>query len=381
MRLTVTFISILVLSFMTVRLTLGQSSDSLIGARDVLRLSVFEEPDLSFDVVVSGNGEFSYPLLGVVKAVGLTVNELARHMEKRLKDEQFLVEPSVRVRFIEQNNTVVSIVGAIVQPGIEPIYPGLRLRDVLAKHGGIKEEEAAPYISVQRANGAFLQINRDDLLTAGDVESTTGNVVLITGDEIIVPFAKQIYVLGAVNRPGGIPLTRNLRVGDAFGLAGGRKENAGQSMFWHRNVETEKQEIITFTYDEYQNNVKFRSQLLHPGDSIYVPQNDMVFVSGQVNNPGAIAWKPGMTVMNAIVEAGDRTFTASRTVRVYRIGPDGKHNMTKYSLSDLQKGNVEFLVKPGDIIHVSHSLLNIPYTVRRLNPFSLPLNFLESSAF
>lgn len=342
---------------------------------------MFEEPELSIEVVVFGDGTFSFPLLGKVEAKGLTLHDLSRSLEQRLQQENYLVNPSVIVRFVEQNNTVVSIVGAVQQPGVIPIYPGLRLREALARQGGVKIEEAAPYINLQRMSGSFLQINRDELMSGDVVDAATGNVVLQTGDEIIVPYAKEIYVLGAVNSPGGVALTRNLKVGDAFGLAGGRKPNAGESMFWHRNKPDGDQEIITFTYEQYQHNLEFRSQPLSPGDSFYVPQSDMVFVSGQVTNPGAVAWKPNMTVMNAIVEAGDRTFTASRTIRVYRIGPDGKHVMTKYSLSDLQEGKVDTQVKPGDIIYVSHSILNIPFTLRRLNPFSLQLDFIENSIF
>lgn len=359
----------------------ASSNDPKIGPRDVLSITVFNESDLSLDVVVSGDGDFNFPLLEKVKAAGLTSGELEQHMQQRLKDEGFLVNPTVLIRIVEQNSEVVTISGAVKKPGVTPIYPGIRLRELIARQGGVDENQAGPYIHLQRTNGEQIQIDREELLRSGDVLSATLNVQLSAGDEIMIPFAESIYILGAVTIPGRIPLTRSMTIGDAMGLAGGRTSNAGYAMLWHHIDEEGAQQLNTFTIDQYQSDPAIRNRSLRAGDSIFVPQNDMVFVSGQVEKPGAYPWKPDMTITSAIVEAGDRTFVASRTIRVYRRDAEGHQQMTKYSLSDLQKNKVDNRVLPGDIIHVSHSILNIPYTVRKLNPFSLPLSVLESSVF
>jgi len=316
-----------------------------------------------------------------VNAAGRTSSELEIHMQERLRDEEFLVSPTVIVKITEQNSAIVTLAGAIKTPGIVPIYPGIRLREVIARQGGVDDTQAGPFIHLQRLDGVQVQIDREELMQSNNIQSATMNVLLNAGDEIIIPFAENVYILGAVKNPGDIPLTRTLTIGDAIGLAGGRSDNAGHTLLWHHINQEGNQQLSTFTSEQYQSNSEIRNQSMNAGDSIYIPDNDTVFVAGQVNKPGAYPWKPNMTITSAIVEAGDRTFVASRTIRVYRVVPDGSQVMTKYSLSHLQKNEIDNIAKPGDIIHVSHSILNIPYTLRRLNPFSLPLTVLESSVF
>ena len=104
--------------------------DPVIGPRDVLDIKVYDEPGLSLTVVVSASGEFSFPLLRRVQVAGKTADELGLHMEQRLRDEHFLLDPSVSVILKEQNSTVVTLLGAVTKPGVVPIYPGMPLTHI-----------------------------------------------------------------------------------------------------------------------------------------------------------------------------------------------------------------------------------------------------------
>ncbi|MBI1387553.1 MAG: hypothetical protein GC154_03805 [bacterium] len=350
------------------------ATDPKIGPRDVLSITVYNEPTLTMDVVVSASGRFSFPLLGRVDAEGKTADQLGLHMEERLKKERFLADPTVIVRIHEQNSAAATLSGAMEKPGVAPIFPGMRLRELISRNGGVKADEAGPFLNVQRASGEMFSIDREALMSAQGVDSATLNIEVMPGDEVIAPIAREVYVLGAVNKPGGVAMTRALTLDDAFGLAGGRSQTAGDAMLWNHTEKDGEPKLITFTYYQYQNDPALRGAEMTPGDSVYVPQNDFVFVGGEVERPGAIPWKPEMTLMSAIVEAGDKTFVAGNDVWLIRAGADGRQARVKYKLTALRKGGNPISVIPGDVIQVSPGILNIPYTLRRLNPFTLPVD-------
>ena len=351
-------------------------SDPAIGPRDILGITVFNEPTMSMDVVVSASGEFSFPLLRRVEAAGKTLDELGLHMEKRLREGRYLIEPSVTIRFVEQNFFIVTLTGAVKEPGVIPIYPGFRLRRLVAQQGGILDAEAGPFIHVQRASGEQLTVPRDDLENGNSDEMSRANVELMPGDDIVVPNADDFYVLGAVNQPGGFPLTRSTTLGEALGMAGGRAPKGGNTLLWHRHRKNEEPLLVTFTYAEYQENPTIRNSSVGVGDSLYVTQNDFIFVGGKVLKPGTYPWEPDMTVLSAVVTAGDREFTAGQSIVLVREGSDGKQFKIKLKHSDIKKNREKDVnVLPGDIIYVSaNPLLNVPYAIKRINPFSTAMS-------
>lgn len=357
--------------------------DPVIGPRDVLKISVFNEPAMSMEVVVSASGEFSFPLLQRVQAGGKTLDELGLHMEKRLREGRFLIDPSVTVTFVEQRYFTVTLTGAIGKPGIVPIYPGFRLRDLIAQQGGIHDKIAGPFIHIQQDTGNLIKICRDDLENGTQEQMREANIELSPGDDVIVPNANEFYVMGAVNQPGGFPLTRDITLGEALGMAGGRTEKGGNTLLWHCNKPESEPILITFTYHQYQEEPAIRNAPVHPGDSLYITQNDFIFVGGKVENPGTYPWQPKMNILSALLTAGGREFTASQSIELIREGGDGKQFMMKFRYSELRKDKEKNMgVLPGDILHVgANPLLNIPYTLRRINPFSFSLQMFEAAMF
>lgn len=359
------------------------AKDPVIGPRDVLNIRVFNEPAMSMDVVVSASGEFSFPLLRRVKAAGKTLDELGLSMEKLLREGRYLLDPSVTVSFVEQKHFVITLTGAVSKPGIIPIYPGFRLRELIAQQGGVIHEKAGPFIHVQRPTGEQLKICREDLDAGDAVSMQKANIELIPGDDIIIPNANEFYVLGAVNQPGGFPLIRNTTLGEALGMAGGRAAKGGNTLLWHCNKKDSEPLLITFTYSQYQEDAAIRATSINPGDSLYITQNDFVFVGGKVEKPGTYPWEPNMTVVSAILTAGGREFIASQNVDLIREGSDGKQTKIKLNHSDLLKNrDKDVKVLPGDILFVSaNPLLNIPYVIKRINPFASTLQMFDAALF
>ena len=122
------FLSIVLTAVFSLPVLAAQRGDPVIGPRDVLKIEVYDEPELSLEVVVSASGTFSYPLLELVDATGHSAHSLARHMEKRLFNERFLRFPSVNIAITSQKNSVATLSGSVREPGTYSLAPGTRLR-------------------------------------------------------------------------------------------------------------------------------------------------------------------------------------------------------------------------------------------------------------
>lgn len=349
--------------------------DPLLGPRDVLDIQVYGESNLSMVVVISASGDFSFPLLQRVKAAGRTADELGRYMEKRLKDERFLRNPSITVRIQDQKHFTVTLLGAVAKPGAVPIYPSMSIHQLLAEQGGIIHEKASPYIHIQRLNGNRIEVPRE-ALENDEIDERMNDLALEPGDVVIVPEAKNVYVLGAVNKPGGYPLNQTLTLDDALGLAGGRNKTGGSTMLWHHLDDSKDAQLITFTYTQYQNDPEIRNSKVSPGDSIYLNQSDFIFIGGQVNRPGTFPWSEDLTLLSAIYTAGDLTAIADNTIWLIREDESGKQVKTRHSYYGIRKKGRDIQILPGDIIQVQpNPVLNIGLTLKGVNPLTTPITF------
>ncbi len=156
-----------------------ESSAYRIGPLDVLDVSVFKVPELSKTAQVSEVGTINYPLVGEVRAAGLTAREVEVSLTKTL-GEKYLQKPQVTVFVKEYNSQRVTIEGAVKKPGVYPIQGGLTLLQLLAVAQGTdpvsddtvlifrqesgKRSAARFTLSELRSGGAS-----DPALRAGDV--------------------------------------------------------------------------------------------------------------------------------------------------------------------------------------------------------------------
>jgi polysaccharide biosynthesis/export protein VpsN len=148
-----------------------------LGAGDLIKITVYDEPDLSLDILVGLSGSISYPLLGDIQVVGLSPRELEENLAKRLKGS-YLVDPSVTVVIEEYRPFYVS--GEVVRPGSYAFHPGLTIEKAVSIAGGFTE----------RASKSKIKILRDeDLSGSGNVKTLNGvklSDVVSPGDVITV---------------------------------------------------------------------------------------------------------------------------------------------------------------------------------------------------
>jgi polysaccharide export outer membrane protein len=129
----------------------AESSDYRISSGDKLFIDVFGEKDLQRDVAVSASGDFTFPLLGTVKAQGLTALQLQEKLKESL-GRDFLVDPQVMVSVRDYKKRTISVLGQVAQPGLVELHPeqNLTILEAIAMRGGFAPSASKRGIQVVR---------------------------------------------------------------------------------------------------------------------------------------------------------------------------------------------------------------------------------------
>ncbi len=248
------------------------ADDYIIGAHDVINITVFDEPDLSGLFRVDGDGTITYPLLGRVTAAGLT----ARVLEDRLRgllSNGYLKQPQVRVEVEQYRSQSIFIIGEVRSPGRYPLTGNMTLIEALAAAGSLSGTAGSevlivhstqttpptgPVVPGSDETAQVTHVNIADL-QAGKLAA---NVALHDGDTIFVPKAETFYITGQVKNPGAYVLQPGMTVLQAISLAGGLTDRGS-----NRRIK-----IVRFVNGEKKEIGVDQTDLVHAGDTIVVPQ-------------------------------------------------------------------------------------------------------------
>jgi len=239
--------------------------DYRIGQGDVLRINVYQQPDLDKLVRVSNQGQIVLPLIGPVDAKGETVAGMAKKIEKMLADG-YLVDPHVSVYVEEFRSQKVTILGDVNRPGLYEISGDISFLELVSKAGGftaLAGDEAI--IKRQLGNDGkrrkVIRIDLKDFMEKGD---TSVDVPLQENDSIFVIQARMVYVNGEVKSPNGFKYIKNMNVIKAITLANGFTEKAApKSIKIIRKIDGQ---------EKIFNKVKMDMPVL-PEDVIVVPES------------------------------------------------------------------------------------------------------------
>jgi polysaccharide export outer membrane protein len=196
-----------------------------IGARDQVTVTVFNAPDLSGKFVLDADGVLVHPLLGPLRAAGLTARQLEALVATKLKEADYHRNPRVTVDLQQVPTKSVTVTGEVRQQG--PIaYAGeITLFDALVRAGMATSEAGEDILIVRPAAEPAAPDAEEQLLTANLRELISGNLAahnidLQDGDLVIVQRAEQVIITGHVNRPGAYTIPPGLTVRGALALAG-----------------------------------------------------------------------------------------------------------------------------------------------------------------
>jgi len=192
-----------------------------IGAGDSIRITVFQNPDLTVETRVTENGTVSYPLIGPVKLGGLTIPAAEAVIAKGLKAGSFIQEPQVNISLLANRGNQVSVLGAVGRPGRFPLETfNTRISEMIAIAGGISPVGADTVILTGTRAGKPLRKEIDIPAMFLD-NKLDEDIVVAGGDVIYVPRQPMYYIYGQVQHPGSFRIERGMTVRQALAQAGG----------------------------------------------------------------------------------------------------------------------------------------------------------------
>jgi polysaccharide export outer membrane protein len=247
--------------------------DYLIGPEDVLKIQVWDNPDLDRTVQISREGTFSFPLIGSVKTDGLSVAQLEKELSNRLADG-YLINPNITIAVDKYNSKKVFVLGEVHKPGTYPLTGRTDLLDIISQSGG-PTSEAGFELMIIRPKNPIIKRNPTLPQEAEEIEKITidlykllngdinQNILLKEWDTVYVPKKTYFYVYGEVMKPGRYDLEKETTVLKGITMAGGLTEKASK---WRIK--------IIRTNDGKKIEIKAKmDQLLEPEDIISVPES------------------------------------------------------------------------------------------------------------
>lgn len=290
-RITASFAALLFLMFQTAYGQETESSNSpatshlyVIAANDLLDVSILDVPELSREYRVSGIGTLEIPLLAhPIRAGGVTISELQSSLESELKQQGIVTNPhvAITVRQSEENSTVVS--GAVKKPVVYFTAAPVTLLDALSRAEGVSEDAGSVATITRGVTGrrvlgqngpASSSIDLRRLLQAADLEKEE---LVYPGDRVTVPRAGVVYVVGAVNKAGGFPLSfgrERISVLQAIALAEDLKPTAmrDKAEVLRRGADGTGKEMIPIPLKQILAGKK-EDLVLAPNDILFIPDS------------------------------------------------------------------------------------------------------------
>ena len=251
-----------------------------LGPDDLISIQVFNFPEFSRTVRVAKDGTIQLPLVKTpITAVSKFPIEIESAVADALRSQDLVVNPTVTVTVIEYSSRPISVLGAVKTPVTFQAIGRVTLMDAIIRAGGV-QPEAGPEILVTRrtpemdekAPGFTQHISVRTLMSS---ENNEANILLTGHEEIRVPVAGRVYVLGDVKVPGSYPVQdlSDTTVLKALSLSGGVGGSASKEAYIIRRDEISgtKQQIP----------IELRALLdrrvpdypLLPDDILYVPDN------------------------------------------------------------------------------------------------------------
>lgn len=240
-------------------------NDYVVGAQDVLAVTVFGESELSGKYTVEQDGTFTFPQLGRVKAGGLTLRALEQELKTKLADG-YLKNPQVAVAVETYRSQRILVMGEVRTPGEYQLNGEMTLLAALARAGSTTPTAGHEATIVRprrnpKAGEEPSEVIRIDLtdLQAGDM---TLNIPLQDGDTINVPKAQSVFVAGQVKNPGAYAVDPGTTVLQLLSLAGGLTDRGSDNRIRIQRVVNGKQSEVGAKLTD----------VVKPGDTIIVKE-------------------------------------------------------------------------------------------------------------
>lgn len=207
--------------------------DYVLGPGDVVKISIYDHPDMTTEARISQENTITFPLLGAVKIGGDTSTAAEATIAERLAQKGFVKQAQVNIVVTEFHSQQVYVLGHVNKPGRYPLEGTSTLLEIIAVAGGINSDGANRAVLVRKDKGGPVREHIDllepfypNLSASSDKGEPAANIEMRNGDVIFVPRAPRFYVYGEVQKPGVYRLERHMTVMQALSVAGGFTQRA-----------------------------------------------------------------------------------------------------------------------------------------------------------
>lgn len=304
--------------FIAVHISLAQKTDDetyKIGAKDVLTITFWQEPDLNTVARVSEDGMITLPVIGDIKAVGLTTSQLSKAIVEQMTFYHTPIsQAAVVVSQFQSRSVVVS--GQVRSPSTLYYEKIPDLWRVVLDAGGPTEMADLSRVAIVREHNGQSQILTVDvynLIKKGDLSKAPE---VISGDLVNVPSSaigaaislgesakfegrNIYYVLGSVAQPGVRNLESGIDVLDAITIAGGYTQDADLKNIRVIMKGQRYSNIVKLNLHDYIEKGSPPRLILHPEDTVVVPPREPAFFGGIMNTVVQIV--PFLSAIGTIV--------------------------------------------------------------------------------
>ncbi|MCC2975218.1 SLBB domain-containing protein [Sphingomonas sp. PL-96] len=201
---------------------IGQGGEVRLGPDDQIEVNIYGQPDMPLRLRIKQDGNVTLPLMGSVTAAGETPAGLAEKVRGELVRGGYLRDPRVNVEVTSYVSRSVTLLGAVVRPGIYPLQGALPLSRVLATAGG--QRDGSETVVLRRGNAPPQHIAISALAAGG-----AGDPVLQPGDFLFVPTPELFYIYGQVRAPGSFPIRAGMTFRQALSQGGGPNDAGTQN--------------------------------------------------------------------------------------------------------------------------------------------------------
>ena len=194
----------------------ADDNNYLLGPGDTVKISVYNNPDLTLETRITESGTISFPLWGEVVLGGMTASSAERKLANELETGGFVKQPQINILVVQYQSKMVSILGNVFKPGRYPLDRSMNLTEVLAMAGGLTPDGSELITVIGKAGKVEYDLR--NIVRKGD---GTYNVNLGGGEIVYVPRAPLFYIYGEAQRPGSYRIEREMTVMQALAQGGG----------------------------------------------------------------------------------------------------------------------------------------------------------------
>lgn len=238
-----------------------------LGAGDSIRISVFQNPNLTLETRVGEDGAITYPLIGRMAVGGTTIAEAERTIARALEAGNFIREPQVSILLLQTRSAQVSVLGLVNRAGRYPLDTvNVRVSEMIAIAGGVAAAGGDTAILTGERQGKPFR-KEIDISKLFNEKGYMEDIAVEGGDVIYVERAPMFYIYGEVNRPGGYRLERGMTLRHALARGGGPTQRGTErNLRLHRRGANGAVQVIN---NPKLDDLARPEDVLHVGESLF----------------------------------------------------------------------------------------------------------------